>query len=324
MKAAIVKGPKTNPVYGDFDDPVAKSGETIVTVAASALSNLTKARASGAHYSSAGSYPAIPGVDGVGRTSDGERVYFALPAPPFGALAEKCPVKREYCVPVPEALDDITAAAIANPGMSAWGALVERAQLKRGETVLVNGGTGTAGPLAVQLAKYLGAAKIIAAGRNKAELEKVEGLGADVTIPFDLGSGDASAGKKYEQALIGEFAKGIDVVVDYLWGESARIVIAAIAKGVEDGTPVRFVHVGAASGQESIDLPGAALRSSAIMLMGSGLKSIRSSVLLAGIKHVFDATIPGKFQIETKNVPLSQVERHWTAPGSPRLVFTVG
>jgi NADPH:quinone reductase-like Zn-dependent oxidoreductase len=208
--------------------------------------------------------------------------------------------------------------------MSAWAAIMERAHLKAGETVLVNGATGTAGRLAVQLAKYLGAAKIIAAGRNEEELEEVKALGADVTIPFTLGTLHPLGAKRYEEALIQEFAKGIDVVVDYLWGETARTIIAAIAKSIEDATPVRFVHVGGASGQESIDLPGAGLRSSAIVLMGSGAKSVRSSALFEAIKSVFEATIPAKLQIATKLVPLSEVERYWSAPGKPRVVFTLG
>jgi NADPH:quinone reductase-like Zn-dependent oxidoreductase len=251
-------------------------------------------------------------------------VYFVLPEAPFGALAEKSLVKAQHCIPLPDDLDDITAAAIANPGMSAWAAIMERAHLKAGETVLVNGATGTAGRLAVQLAKYLGAAKIIAAGRNEEELEEVKALGADVTIPFTLGTLHPLGAKRYEEALIQEFAKGIDVVVDYLWGETARTIIAAIAKSIEDATPVRFVHVGGASGQESIDLPGAGLRSSAIVLMGSGAKSVRSSALFEAIKSVFEATIPAKLQIATKLVPLSEVERYWSAPGKPRVVFTLG
>jgi hypothetical protein len=88
--------------------------------------------------------------------------------------------------------------------------------------------------------------------------------------------------------------------------------------------PVRFVHVGGASGQESIDLPGAGLRSSAIVLIGSGARSVRSSALLEAIKSVFEATIPAKLQIATKVVTLSEVERYWSAPGKPRVVFTLG
>jgi NADPH:quinone reductase-like Zn-dependent oxidoreductase len=324
MKAAIVKAPGSVPVYGDFDEPVARNEQTIVTVSASALSQLTKSRASGAHYSSGAAFPVVAGTDGVGRTTEGDRVYFALPEAPFGALAEKSLVKAQHCIPLPGDLDDITAAAIANPGMSAWAAMIERAHLKAGETVLINGATGTAGRLAVQLARYLGAAKVIATGRNEEELEQVKTLGADVTIPFTLGALHPSGAKRYEEALRREFANGVDVVVDYLWGESARTIIAAIAKFVEDATPVRFVHVGGASGEESIDLPGAGLRSSAIVLMGSGYKSVPLPALLGAVKSVFDATIPARLQIATKTIPLSDVQEYWSAPGKPRIVFTLG
>jgi NADPH:quinone reductase-like Zn-dependent oxidoreductase len=323
MKAAIVRAPGSNPVYGDFDEPIAQSGRTIVSVKAAALSHFSKSRSSGSHYSSE-DFPAIAGTDGVGRTSEGQRVYFVLPETPFGALAERTLVKAQHCIPLPDDLDDVTAAAIGNPGMSAWTALMERARLKPGETVLVNGATGTAGRSAVQLAKYLGAAKVIATGRDEDELEQVRALGADVTIPFTMGTLYPHGARRYEEALMREFANGIDAVVDYLWGESARTIIAAVAKSVEDATPVRFVHVGGASGEPSIDLPGAALRSSAIVLMGSGLKSVRSSVLLGAIKSVFEAAIPARLQIATKTVPLSEVEEHWSAPGKPRVVFTLG
>ena len=324
MKAAIVKTPNTSPVYGDFPDPIARDGYTIVRVKASALSQLTKSRASGSHYSSDGAFPAVAGTDGVGVIEDGRRVYFALPEAPFGSLAERSLVSAQRCILLPNGLDDVTAAAIANPGMSAWAALVERAHLQPGETVLVNGATGTAGRIAVQLAKYLGARKVIATGRDEAELEDVKTLGADVVIPFSVGALHPLGGKRYEQALIEEFGEGIDVVVDYLWGETARTIIAAIAKSVEDVTPVRFVHVGGASGEESIDLPGVGLRSSSIVLMGSGYKSVPLPALLNAVRNTLDAVRPAKLRIATKTVPLSEVESHWNAPGKPRLVFTLG
>jgi NADPH:quinone reductase-like Zn-dependent oxidoreductase len=228
-------------------------------------------------------------------------------------------------VELPDGLDDVTAAAIANPGMSAWASLVERAHLLAGETVLVNGASGTAGRVAVQLAKYLGAGKIIATGRNAEDLEEVKKIGADIAIPFTLGTLHPSGAKAYEKALKQAFASGIDVVIDYLWGESAKTVIVAIAKSVEDATPVRFVHVGGASGEQNIELPGAALRSSAIMLMGSGLKSVRLPVLLQAIRSVFEAVQPAGLKIATKVVPLSEVAEVWEkAAGKPRVVFSIG
>ena len=126
MKAAVVTAPGKTPLYSDFDTPIAKPGEELISVRASALSPFTKSRASGSHYSSGGDLPAIAGSDGVGMTQNGRRVYFVLPEAPFGALAELCPVPSNQCVELPESLDSITAAAIANPGMSAWAALVLR------------------------------------------------------------------------------------------------------------------------------------------------------------------------------------------------------
>jgi NADPH:quinone reductase-like Zn-dependent oxidoreductase len=323
MKAAIIKAAGKSPVYGDFDEPIASEGKELITVSASALSQFSKSRSSGSHYSSDSVFPSVAGADGVGRTADGQRVYFVLPEAPYGVLAEKSLVRSRQCVAVPNGLDDITAAAIANPGMSAWAALVKRAHVQPGETVLINGATGTAGRLAVQLAKHLGAGKVIATGRNESELNELVSIGVDVVIPFTLGISDPSGAKQYERALIAEFAHGIDIVIDYLWGASAKTIIVAIAKAVEDASPVRFVHVGGASREENIELPGAALRSSAIQLMGSGVKSVPFPKLLDSIRNVFEAVAPAKLQIATKTMPLSKIEEAWDSPGKPRIVVTI-
>ena len=130
------------------------------------------------------------GVDGVGRLDDGRRVYFILPRAPWGAMAERAVAPATQIAPLPEGLDDATAAAIANPGMSSWAAFKERAKLKAGETVLINGATGSAGRLAVQIAKHFGAKKVIATGRNAEALRALAVLGADATIA--LGDDEAA------------------------------------------------------------------------------------------------------------------------------------
>lgn len=324
MKAAIVTAAGKTPIYGDFEAPTAKPGEELISVRASALSHLSKSRASGAHYSSAGIFPAIAGTDGVGVTQDGRRVYFVLPETPFGTLAELCPISSRKCIELPASLDDITAAAIANPGMSAWAALVERAHLVAGETVLINGATGTAGRIAIQLARYLKAGKIIATGRNAKELEELKAIGADVVVPFTLGLLHPTGASEFEDALKEVFTSGINVIIDYLWGESAKTIITAIVKTTEDATPVRFVQVGEAGGESTIDLPSAALRSSSILLMGSGLKSVPMPALLNAIKTIFEIAVPAGLKIATNVVPLSDVEKVWdSAPGNPRLVFSI-
>jgi NADPH:quinone reductase-like Zn-dependent oxidoreductase len=323
MKAAIVTAAGATPVFGEFKDPIAKDGEEIISVKAAALSNLTKSRASGTHYSATGIFPAVAGTDGVGLTRDGRRVYFAMPEAPFGSLAEFCPINARRCVAIPDSLDDITAAAIANPGMSAWAGLVERGQLVAGETVLINGATGTAGRVAVQLAKYLGAARVIATGRNPIELEEIKLIGADTVIPFTFNPDNSSGASDFEDALKAAFADRIDIVLDYLWGESAKTILGALAKTVGE-RPVRFVHVGGASGEASIELPGALLRSAAITLLGSGVGSVSRSGLVHSISKIFEAVGPAGLKIATQVVPLSAVEQVWEkASGKPRVVFTI-
>ena len=320
MKAAVVEAAGKTPKYLDFNAPAAADGRELVAVHAAALTHFTKGRATGAHYSADGAFPAVVGADGVGTTQDGRRVYFILPDAPYGAMAESTRVRTQQCIDVPAELDDVTAAAMANPGMSAWAALAERAQLKQGETVLINGATGIAGRLAVQIAKYMGAKKVIATGRDEDALEEVKALGADVAIPFKLGTLHPQGAKAYEAALAEQFAMGIDVVVDYLWGKSAESVMAAIAKVVENTVPVRFVHVGGASGDD-VQLPGAVLRSSAIVLMGSGNKSVPLGKLLAAVGSVFEVAVRANFRIVTKAVPLAQVEETWADSGKARVVF---
>ena len=173
----------------------------------------------GTHYSASGAFPFVAGVDGVGRRDDGSRVFFAMRAPRWQhGRADVAP--SALCVPLPAGLDDVTAAAIANPGMSSWAAYEQRAKLAPGETVLVNGATGAAGRLAVQIARY-GSAQIIATG----------------AIPRRCGRRgarrrrhDPTRRRRAEERFKAQFAEGVDVVMDYLWGTSAEHLMRAAAR----------------------------------------------------------------------------------------------
>lgn len=121
-----------------------------------ALSNATRARSAGSHYSMTGGFPLVPGIDGVGCDDTGRRLGFLLPQAPFGGMAEKTVVTTASCLPIPDGVSDVTAAALINPGQSPIAALRVRADLKHGETVLINGATGTTGQVAVQVARHLG------------------------------------------------------------------------------------------------------------------------------------------------------------------------
>ena len=310
MKVALITmAGQATPVYADFAKPSPRQGQCLVQVTASAISHVTKSRASGVHYSADGAVPFIPGIDGVGMREDGRRVYFLMPEHPYGAMAEFCLVDELHCILLPDGLSDDTAAAMAIPGMSSWAALTERAQLRKGETVLINGATGVSGRLAVQVAKHLGASKVIVTGRQAASLEALRSLGADVTITLTQG------GNTLETALKPVFENGVDVVLDYLWGESAQATIVAAARFGPDGVPVRYVQIGAASGG-NITLPSAALRSSALHLMGSGMGSIPMPRLHAAIADVLAAAPMAGFQVATQSMPLMQVAQAWSIDDS--------
>ena len=317
MRAAVVHSFDHPPRYDSFAEPATRADEAIVEVSAAALSPLVKAQAAGRHYSSEATFPFIPGVDGVGKLADGSRVYFAFPRRPYGAMAERVAAGNALRVPVPADLDDATAAAIANPGMSSWAALTARARLVPGEAVLVNGATGAAGRLAVQIARHLGAGKVIATGRNPARLAELPGLGADVVIPLTAPTGEVEA------AFRREIGAGVDVVLDYLWGASAEGLITAVARtGGTSGAPrVRYVQIGSASGA-TIPLPGAALRSSGLELLGSGLGSCSYAELVAAIGAMLAAAVPAKLRIEVETAPLAEVESAWARDtGERRLVL---
>lgn len=300
-------------MLGTFAEPVAQAGELIVDVKASALSPLAKARASGKHYSAGSTYPFVVGIDGAGALPDGRRVFFTFPRAPYGGMAERTVVPADHCLPLPDDLDDVTAAAIANPGMSSWAALTERARFQTGETVLINGATGASGRLAVQIARHMGAAKVVATGRNRAVLDA---LGADETIPLtdDIDALDA--------AFAAQFARRIDVVLDYLWGKSAERLLAAAARAAPANGPIRFVQIGTASGAD-IALPGALLRSSSIELMGSGIGSVAMPRLIAAIGAVLQAAVSANLALPMEVWPLSEAPARWNSDDSKRLVFTV-
>ena len=306
MKAAIVEQAGKAPVYATFAEPRPADGLSVVRVTAAAISHVTKGRASGAHYSADGGLPLVPGLDGVGLDESGRRVYFILPEAPFGAMAERSLVDARRCIALPDALSDVDAAAMAIPGMSSWAALVERAHLRAGETVLVNGATGASGRLAIQVAKHLGARKVIATGRNAAAFDELRALGADVTISL------AQERDALAHAFEHEFSQGVDVVLDYVWGPSAEALIVAGAKAGPEAVAIRYVQIGAIGGMD-ITLPGAALRSSALQLMGSGIGSVPQRQMLAAIRGVLEAAPGAGFKVSARALPLAEVATAWNA-----------
>jgi NADPH:quinone reductase-like Zn-dependent oxidoreductase len=318
MNAAVVHAFDAPPRYTTFADPVAAEGERLVSVSAAGLHPIVKALAKGTHYGSSGTLPFIAGVDGVGKLEDGTRVFFGIARSPFGTFSERAVAAGWMCLPLPEGIDDVTAAGIANPAMSSWAALTVRAKFVAGESVLILGATGVAGQLAIQIAKRLGARRVVAAGRNPLALERLRALGADAVISLD----------QEQTALVSAFRSelaeaGVDVVLDYLWGQPAERLLEAISqKGLRKaGARVRFIQIGDSAGK-TIPLSAATLRSSGLELLGSGFGSASLDQIVRALAEFFEVAAKTPFQFRTRAAPLRDVETLWNeADGGTRLVF---
>jgi NADPH2:quinone reductase len=185
---------------------------------------------------------------------------------------------------------------------------VWRAQLKRGETVLILGATGVAGKLAVQIAKHLGAGRVVGAGRNEQILKTLNELGADATIHLDRPD------KELAQAFTREVSyKRFDVIIDYLWGRPTEILLDTLTLHdlKAEATKTRLVEVGEMAGP-TIVLPAAVLRSSGLEIYGSGGGgSIPPKAIFDTFPQLWALAAGGKLHIDTEQVALAEVETIW-------------
>lgn len=305
MYAAVVHDTSQAPRYDEFAEPVVTPGQVEAQVLAAAVHVIVRVIASGQHYSAAVTPPFVPGVDGVVRLPDGRRVYAAGVQAPYGMLAERAAVPLAAGVEVPEGLSDATAAALVNPAASSWIPLSRLGA--EGATVLVLGATGTSGLLAVQVAKALGAARVVAAGRNAAGLARATELGADATVTL---AEDLAAPLSEAAGPGGAY----DVVLDYLWGPPASAVLQGlVANKVDPHRPVRFVNIGNLAGAE-LGLAAATLRSSAIEVSGHGIGSFPLELVPPAVGAMFAAAVDGKLSVDYVERPLNEVEGAWDLP----------
>jgi len=317
MKAAVIlQSGEVPPRCADFPEPVAGDGEVIVQVRAASLKPVDKQMAAGSHYASPRQFPFVCGTDGVGYLSDGQRVFFGGCRAPYGAMAERTVVPKAFTFPVPAELNDEIVAALPNPGVSAYLTLTFRAKLAAGENVLILGATGVTGRLAVRMAKLLGAARVVAAGRNQEALSTLAQLGADSTIQLNLPPDDLRDAFSREAG-----ASGFQVVVDYVWGQPTETLLSAITNQAfaEIGTETRLVQVGESAGP-AILLPAAVLRSTALTILGTGGIPGRQA-LSDSFRQVMDYAAQGELQIDTIRVPLSEISNAWEQnPAGRRMV----
>jgi NADPH:quinone reductase-like Zn-dependent oxidoreductase len=176
-----------------------------------------------------------------------------------------------------------------------------------------------AGKLAIQIAKHLGAGRVVAAGRNGEVLRTLSDLGADATIHLK------QSDKELSEAFIHEAGhKPFDVIIDYLWGHPTEVLLAALTgHDLEaEATRTRLVEVGEMAGP-TIALPAAALRSSGLELYGGGGGSIPPKAIFDAFPQIWALAASGKLRIDIEQAPLADVETIWQRQDSPgrRLVI---
>jgi len=311
MKAAVLSSFEKPPHYGDFAEPAPKSREEMqVVVLAAGLHHLTRAKAQGRHYSGVGALPLVPGIDGVGRGPDGKLRYFVVDGN-HGSMADKTVIEVDHSIVLPASSDPIAVAAAMNPAMGSWLALRCRVPFPKRQNVLILGATGNAGTMAVQVARYLGAKQIIAAGRDEARLAKLPALGATDTV-------------KLGDARLGQLAREVDVVLDFIWGESsAKAIELLVSARADRSRPLTWIEIGSVAGQTAA-IPSAALRASRLQIVGSGLGSVPGREIVKELPALVKEITRGTFRIDARAVPLRDVEQAWTETGhgSERIVLT--
>ncbi|SCY42291.1 NADPH:quinone reductase [Flavobacterium anhuiense] len=323
MKAAVVYKKGELPKYAEFPEPIASNeNEVLVSVKAVAITNLDKGIASGDHYSSEkeNQNGFIVGSDGIGVLENGTRVYARGIS---GTIAEKALVEKNRMVALPDGIDNATAAAMPNAVAGSAMAIRFRAGIKPGETVLINGATGFTGQMAAQIAKHYGAKNIIVTGRNEKSLESLLELGANEIISL----------KQDDESFISQLKEihkntPIDIVIDYLWGHSAELILSVLKGNGNFTYKTRYVSVGSMSG-DTIQLSAQILRSVDLQLSGSGLGSWSKEE----VKLLFSEILPEMFLLVSKNilkvnietVNLSDIEKMWNeeVPDGRRLVVVI-
>jgi NADPH:quinone reductase-like Zn-dependent oxidoreductase len=291
--AAVLHEYNEAPRYEEVADPSPEAGQVVVEVAAAALHHLDLFKASGNFYLEQ-PLPSVVGTDGVGLAG-GRRVYFDS-ITPHGSMAERSIAAETEMFDVSDAVDDPTAAAIANSGLAGWLALSWRAGLQPGETVAVLGATGQVGSVAVQAAKLLGAGRVIAVSRAGDRLERMRERGADAVV--DVEGDDLT--ERIREAAGGD----VDVTIDSLWGEPA---VAAMGAAARFG---RHVQVGQLAGP-SLDLSAPAIRSKSLDVRGfMGLHpghEIRAEAYTRLGEHV----ARGDVVIDFERIALADVASAW-------------
>jgi NADPH2:quinone reductase len=304
MRAAVLREYGAVPEIATFASPRASNGHLLIDVVVAGLNPNDLQRASGVFYGGAPALPSVPGREGVGRLTDGKRVYFDLPTVPYGSLGARTLVAEERVFPIAEGVTDAVAVGLGVAGTAAWLALSWRIELRAGETVLVLGASGTVGQVAVQAARLLGAGRVVAVARDRESLDRSRELGADDVVWM---SGDDVA-SQFGRAL----PDGVDVIVDPVWGPPLEHALRYANTGA------RVVQMGEAAGSD-ITLSAALVRGRQLEIVGHSIDAVPRADRVTAYERMTALAAAGELTLDTELVALGNLPQAWERmANSPR------
>jgi NADPH2:quinone reductase len=268
----------------DRPDPVAGAGEALIRVAASGVNRPDVLQRKG-HYPVPPGASDLPGLEIAGVIEGGDAQ--ALAAAGFklgdrvcalvagGGYAQMCVAPIGQCLPVPKGLTDIEAASLPETFFTVWSNVFDRARLRAGETLLIQGGSSGIGVTAIQMAKAAGATVIVTAGSDDKCAACVR-LGADHAVNYR----STDFAEEVKRITAG---KGVDVILDMVAGEYVARELKCLA---EDG---RLVFIAVQGGVEAQIDAGVVLRKR-LTITGSTLRP-RPVAFKAAIAASLRATV---------------------------------
>jgi NADPH:quinone reductase len=324
LRAAVVEALGRPPALADVPEPRRRPGEALVRVHAAALNPVELHIWNQHFFDGPPRPPYVIGLEGVGvveegdRLAPGTRVRVEFVHPGYGrdgAVAEYAVAPEEpdssdrasqaSVAPIGDDLDDVAAAALGVPVFTALMCL-ERAEQAgaslAGAHVLVVGATGAVGLIAVQLARLLGAARVIAAGRSPERLDRALAFGADAAVQLDDGAGADELRDRFSGAAAGR----LDVVLDPLWGEAARAAVEALSR---DGVYVSFGQ----AASPVAELSGIPLRNRRVTMVGHSGAWATPGERQAALARAHELAARGRapLVLDTEEVGIDDIGAAW-------------
>ncbi len=294
MRALVIEALGAAPIVEEFADP---AGEDVAQVVAAPLNPVDLAIAAGQMPFRQVSPPFVAGMEGIARLADGTVRYFSGPKPPYGSLAERVPLAGADTAAVQSGLDPALAAALGVSGLAAWLSLSSTGRLARGESVLVLGAEGQVGRIATQVARLLGASRVVCAVHDDQGRQVALDAGADAAVS----TADVDT---LSDRLRAAAPDGVDLILDMVWGPviSHAIDVARLR--------ARVVQVGNAGGAlATVSAPG--FRNKLVSILPHSNFVFSAAERAAAYEQLAAYAASGALRVEVERVPLADAPSAW-------------